>query len=90
MKIIAVVVGASLLTLDGSALWACTKCRPAVESGVYNREFVPTLLLLMLPIAVLGVIGASAHFWDAIVARWRSRAGAGGDAQWHRIFNAGR
>lgn len=67
MKFITVVVVTSTFALNSTALLACTQCRPNVESGVYNREFATNLSVLLLPVAVLFVIGIAIHFSDAIV-----------------------
>ena len=61
----------SIIVLNSTALLACTQCRPGVESGVYNRDFAANLSVLVLPIAVLFVIGIAIHFSDAIVTTLR-------------------
>lgn len=72
-----IVAGVCALTLfaNGTALWACTRCRPQVESGVYNGDFIATLFVLLLPLAVLLVIGLGLYFSDAILAKLHSPQG---------------
>ena len=57
---------ALLLMLVGSALAARAypACRPAVEASVYNADFVGTALVLLLPLLVIGLVGAVIHAAD--------------------------
>jgi hypothetical protein len=75
-----------------TSAWACPSCRPAVESGVYNQNFVANLLLLLLPLAVLGAIGIGIHFSDAIIAQFRlARTKKDkGTKPWQAPYSAGR
>ena len=59
----------------GTPLWACPSCRPLVKSGVYNSDFGPNLLVLLLPLAILSAIGGSLYFSDAIAAKLRTFKG---------------
>ncbi len=76
MKFITALLVASTFALNSTALLACTQCRLGVESGVYNREFAANLSALLLPVAVLFVIGIAIHFSDAIVTTLRQSKGA--------------
>jgi hypothetical protein len=74
MKFATVLLVTSTLALNSTALLACPQCRPTVASGVYNREFAANLSVLLLPIAVLFVVGIAIHFSDAIVTTLREAA----------------
>ena len=50
----------------GKAAWSCDHCRPLVESGVYNADFIETFLLLSLPLLGLLALGMAAHYMDRI------------------------
>ena len=64
---VAVLVAVLVVLLGGAAeAEACSKCRPLVLAGVYNHEFAANLLALMLPIAVLFLVGIGIHFSDGI------------------------
>lgn len=55
----------SLLALGSAsaALSACPKCRPLVEAGVHNTQFMPHLGLLMLPLGLLCIVALAAYNW---------------------------
>lgn len=57
---------ALLLVLVGFATsaQACPACRPAVEASVYSPGFVGTALVLLLPLLVIGLVGAAIHAAD--------------------------
>lgn len=57
---------ALLLVLLGSVApaQACPACRPAVEASVYNPDFFSTTLVLLLPLLVIGLVGAAIHAAD--------------------------
>jgi hypothetical protein len=40
----------------------CEMCRPAVNSAVYNQDFIRNLCILLLPLAVLFIVGLLIHF----------------------------
>lgn len=69
----ALVLAACMLALGDAAVWACSYCRPTVNADVYNRYFADNLLVLLLPLAVLSMIGIALHFSDEIVDRMRRR-----------------
>lgn len=48
-----------------SANWACARCAPLVQGGVFNADFLSNAALLMAPLALIGVISAAVHRWDA-------------------------
>jgi hypothetical protein len=52
-----------LLLLTGPAVWSCPTCRPLVKAGVYESHFTSNLLLLLVPLAVLGVVVAGFHLF---------------------------
>ena len=39
--------------LGSAEVWACEHCRPGVESGVYNADFIANFSLLVLPLGFL-------------------------------------
>jgi hypothetical protein len=45
---------------------ACPWCRASVENSVYDRNFFSTLLLLLLPLAIIGGIGFVLYHADKI------------------------
>lgn len=47
------------------ATWACPRCAPLVQDGVFNADFLANLLLLMMPLALIGLIALVVHHWDA-------------------------
>ena len=54
------------LQVGSAAAWACDRCRPMVQSGVYNADFIGTFSLLMLPLLALLVLAIAAHYMDDI------------------------
>lgn len=87
MRSISAGLAASALFFNGTALWACPQCRPVVNAGVYNQDFGENLFLVLLPLAVLFVIGVGIHFSDAIVVKLRRHKG---EKPWQTTHNAGR
>lgn len=63
------------LLFASAEAWACEVCRPLVQSGVYNPDFLANFLLLMVPLGILATVGLLAHHMDAILANLRSRKG---------------
>jgi hypothetical protein len=59
------VTGIAVLALNDSAL-ACPWCRIKVRDGIYDENFVSTLLTLLLPIFVLAAIGFGLYNFDKI------------------------
>jgi hypothetical protein len=53
-----------LLLSSGAAVWACPTCRPLVKAGVYQSNFSSNLLVLLLPLAVLGLLVATVHLYS--------------------------
>lgn len=76
MNIKNICAGLAIFLLFGSAsAWACDHCRPLVESGVYNPDFIVNFSLLMLPLGVLVALGVISHHMDAIWSGLPSRKG---------------
>jgi hypothetical protein len=60
---------AAMLLSSSTAAWSCPYCRPLVKAGVYAQNFTSNLLVLLLPIAVLAVIGVGIYYFaDRIFA----------------------
>ncbi|WP_426061089.1 hypothetical protein [Hymenobacter sp. B1770] len=54
---------------------ACPVCRPKVEAGIYNADYAPHLLLVLLPVAVVLGLGLALFYWDKFSTRFtRSHA----------------
>jgi hypothetical protein len=54
------------LSLGAGPASACAYCRPAVNAQVYNRDFLPTLMLLALPLLAIGLIAVAVGCWNKI------------------------
>jgi len=66
------------LVAVGETAAACTVCDTAtgeaVRAGIFDAQFVPTLLSLLIPFPILAGVGAAIHFgWPG---RWRRRRAA--------------
>jgi hypothetical protein len=51
----------------------CPHCRTIVQSKVYNEDFTANLFVLILPLAVLLVIGIGIYFSDTILFKLRRK-----------------
>jgi hypothetical protein len=60
-RLLPVLAGAILIVPEARA---CPWCRPEVEAAVYNPDFIATALLLLLPLAVIALVGVALHFAD--------------------------
>jgi hypothetical protein len=64
---------ASLLTFvfsfSPALVWACAQCRPVINARVYNQHFTTNLFLVLLPLAVLFLIGFGLYFSDRILIK---------------------
>lgn len=49
-----------------SWLWACPWCRPRVQAGIYTPAYAANLGLVLLPVALLLVLGAGVFYWDSL------------------------
>lgn len=69
----------SIPVFSSTAVWACPQCRPFVDAGIYNEGFAGTLLVVLLPIAVLTAMGLGIYFAetlaDALKAKLRKAGG---------------
>ncbi|MVN78648.1 hypothetical protein GO988_20130 [Hymenobacter sp. HMF4947] len=45
---------------------ACPWCRPRVQAGIYNAAYPTYMVLVLLPVAVLLVLGVGLFYWDKI------------------------
>jgi len=57
--------------------WPCPGCRAQVESRVYGEAFTTTLLVVLLPLALLALVGAGLYYADEIRRRLKG-GGANG------------
>jgi hypothetical protein len=62
-----------LITLAGLSLplepaLACAYCRPSVNAQVYNRDFLPNVLVVILPILCICLVAAIVHSGDKLAA----------------------
>jgi hypothetical protein len=46
-----------ILAVSGNRVFACPECRSQVREQVFNANFLPTLSVVLLPVAVILVIG---------------------------------
>jgi hypothetical protein len=49
------------LLLPSVAASACPACRPVVEAGIYNADFIANFGLLILPIAAILLLAGVAY-----------------------------
>lgn len=59
----------SFLLLLASQASACPVCRPKVAAGIHNAHYSQNLLLVLLPVALLLVLGLGLFYWDKFAAR---------------------
>ena len=45
---------------------ACAVCRPRVQAGIHNSAYVPNLILVLLPVALLLLGGLGLFFASTI------------------------
>lgn len=64
-----VAFGLLCLLLTGPLAHACRVCRPRVQAGIHTPEYTANLLLLLLPVAVLLLMGLGMYFASALTAR---------------------
>lgn len=64
MKSIVFILTLAAMPGGGAAAWACPRCRPFVNAGVYNPHFGGHLLVMLLPIAVIFAIGFGLYWID--------------------------
>jgi len=48
---------------------ACAWCRPRVEAGIHDAAYGQRLLLVLLPVALVLLLGVGLFFWDKRAAR---------------------
>ena len=60
---------------DSLSLLACPYCQSIVKSKVYNQDFMANLLVLLLPVAVLLMIGIGIYFSDTVLAKFPFKRG---------------
>jgi hypothetical protein len=64
---------------------ACPECRAQVNSGVYGPDFPVVLFVMLLPLAVLALVGLGVYYADDIRCRLKGRA-----VKWQTAQNARR
>lgn len=64
-------VAAVVIFALNESVWACPWCRIQVRGGIYDENFVSTLLMLLLPIFVLATIAIGLHHADKISEKIR-------------------
>ncbi|GGG51766.1 hypothetical protein [Hymenobacter glacieicola] len=72
MKLVVATWLTSLLLLTGPDAWACRVCRPRVQAGIHTADYTANLLLLLLPVAVVLLVGVGVFFAPALKARLTS------------------
>ena len=73
MKTLLLCLLASLLYLLPAPTWACTICRPKVQAAIHNADYPVNVALLLLPVAVLLLLGLGLYYADGLVAWGRAR-----------------
>ena len=68
MRTVAVLL---VLVSFSSSISACPWCRIAVRDGIYNRDFLGNLLLLILPVLIMAAGGVSIYHFEKILSRWK-------------------
>ena len=64
MKNLAASLAGFILLSDSAASWACSPCRPLVQTNVYNQDFAANILMLLLPLAILAIVAMAIHFYS--------------------------
>jgi hypothetical protein len=64
MKNLAASFAGFLFLSNSAASWACSPCRPLVQTNVYNQDFGANIVLLLLPLAVLAIVATAIHFFS--------------------------
>ncbi|RPD47118.1 hypothetical protein DNI29_13290 [Hymenobacter sediminis] len=57
------------LLLMGPVAHACRVCRPRVQAQIHTPDYTANLLILLLPIAVVLLVGAGLYFAPALKPR---------------------
>lgn len=57
------------LLLTGPLAHACRVCRPRVQAQIHTPDYSANLLVLLLPIAVVLLVGAGVYFAPALRSR---------------------
>ena len=73
MKTLLLCLLASLLYLLPTPTWACAICRPKVQATIHNADYSVNVALLLLPVAVLLLLGLGLYYADGLVAWRRAR-----------------
>ncbi|RZL03435.1 MAG: hypothetical protein EOP36_04880 [Rubrivivax sp.] len=53
----------SLMCLTPLGAWACSRCAPLVRASVFNADFLATLMLIVAPLALIGLVATVLHRW---------------------------
>ena len=61
--------------LSNAPASACPGCRPTVEAGVYNGQFVANLGVLLLPLALLCAVGVAIYHGETLLTKVRGHKG---------------
>ncbi len=59
-----------LLCWLATPAWACRVCRPRVQATIHAPDYGHNLLLILLPVAVLLLLGVALFFADALTRRF--------------------
>ena len=77
-----ILAGVTLLSLSTTVL-ACPECRAKVEGGVYDKNFIANLFILLSPILILTAIGIGLYYTDEItkklsgkISKWQTKENA--------------
>jgi hypothetical protein len=76
MKVLITCWFSSLLGLLPAVASACSICRPKVQAAIHNADYSVNVLMLLLPLALLLVVGVGLYYADAIWARVRPSSSA--------------
>jgi hypothetical protein len=69
MKVLITCLLSSLLGMLPALASACAVCRPKVQAAIHNADYSVNVGLLLLPLALLLIVGVGLYYADAIWAR---------------------
>jgi hypothetical protein len=61
-----------LLCWLAAPAWACRVCRPRVQATIHAPDYSQNVVLILLPVAVLILLGVGLFFADSLTRRFTS------------------
>ncbi|MGH6648248.1 hypothetical protein [Aquabacterium sp.] len=53
----------SMICMMSIGAWACPRCAPLVRDSVFNASFLANLLLIVAPLALIGLVATVLYRW---------------------------